>query len=323
MVSDLNNLSIEYQEYMARSLVYHLIEAGMVDELCEVLTEFNFLDFKSSMTQSQSIIDDFELALSCGLKIDEDMKKTFELIESAVRLSANVIDTDKQQFIQQLWGRLISYKFPEIQKILDSLKQKDTIWLRSLAPSFTQAGGSLLRTLTINNGYANSLSITPDGYIVAGLSDGNIKIWELKSGAEQKTFVGHSGAINSIILTTNSKNLISCSADQTVKVWDFQSGNLIFTLIGHNASVNAVAVTSDDKWIISGSDDGDIKIWDLQTGKENIFGKLLFSSANSTNSINTLVIHPDYKKGKKLVISSSNDPGLFHSCKRIRVREIS
>ncbi|MEI6428624.1 MAG: hypothetical protein WCO45_09605 [Pseudanabaena sp. ELA607] len=306
-MSDLNDLSIESQQYMAENLAYHLIQAGMVDELCEILTEFDFLDFKSSMTQSQSIIDDFELALSSGLKIEDDMKKTFELIESAVRLSANVIDTDKQQFIQQLWGRLISYKFPEIQKILDSLKQKDTIWLRSLAPSFTQAGGSLLRTLTINNGYANSILITPDGYIIGGLSDGNIKIWELSSGAEQRIFSSHSGAVNSVKLTTNSKNLISGSADQTVRVWDFKTGNLIFALIGHNASVNAVAITPDDKWVISGSDDGNIKIWDLQTGKENIFGKLLFSLANSTNSINTLVIHPDYTKGKKLVISGSND----------------
>jgi WD40 repeat protein len=288
-VSEFNDLSIEKEEYLV-NLAYHLTMAGMVDDLYEILTEFDFLDYKNSMTQSQSIIDDFDLALSSNLKFDENRKKTFELIESAVRLSANVIDTDKKQFMQQLWGRLISYKSPEIQNILNSLKSKDTIWLRSLIPSFTQAGGSLLRTLTINNGYANSLSITPDGYIIGALSNGNIKIWQLSSGAEQKTFVGHSGAVNSVTLTTNGKNIISGSEDQTVRVWDFQTGNLIFTLTGHNASVNAVAVTPDNKWIISGAEDGEIKIWNLQTGEENIFGKILFSLSNSTNSIKLFLI---------------------------------
>ena len=43
-----------------------------------------------------------------------------------------------------------------------------------------------------HNRSVSSLAITPDGnYIVSGSSKGAIKLWELKSGREIRTFNGH------------------------------------------------------------------------------------------------------------------------------------
>lgn len=44
-MNEFNNLSPEDTEYIL-GLAYHLAAAGMVDDLCEFLTEFEFLEYK-------------------------------------------------------------------------------------------------------------------------------------------------------------------------------------------------------------------------------------------------------------------------------------
>ncbi|MEC4813604.1 MAG: hypothetical protein SAK29_10100 [Scytonema sp. PMC 1069.18] len=306
-MSQFERLSPEDVEYVL-NLPYHLAEADMVDDLCELLTEFEFIEYKILTLAPQPLIEDYSLALSCDLQISEEVKRSLELIQSAIRLSANVIDNDKAQLAEQLWGRLISYKFPEIQKLLERLRYKDSCWLRSLSPTLTQAGGRLLRTFTLGNAYVKALSVTPDSkYIISGLSNGSIKIWELESGLELYTCTGHSETVNSIAVIPNGEQIISGSADQTVKVWDLRTGDEILTLKGHISAVKTIIVTPDSKWIISGSDDGNIKIWDLKEGEENIAGKILFGLFSHESSITTLAVTPNYENQSKRVISGSAD----------------
>ena len=72
-----------------------------------------------------------------------------------------------------------------------------------------------------------SIAITPDGkHIVSGAWDKTIKLWELNSGKELRSFEGHTRCVNSIAITPDGKHIVSGSADGTIKIWELQSGAL-------------------------------------------------------------------------------------------------
>ena len=124
-----------------------------------------------------------------------------------------------------------------------------------------------------HSGYINSVAITPDGkYIVSGagflLDDNTIKLWDIKSGEEIRTFEGHSNSVNSVAITPDGKYIVSGSHDKTIKLWDINSGEEIRTFVGHSGTVESVTITPDGKYIISGSSDNTIKLWDINSGEE-------------------------------------------------------
>ncbi len=75
----------------------------------------------------------------------------------------------------------------------------------------------------------------------------------------------HSGEINDVCISPDSKYVITASDDNTVKLWELQTGRLIRTLVGHIDEVYAVCFFDDGKYIISA--DGElICVWQLSTG---------------------------------------------------------
>ena len=84
-----------------------------------------------------------------------------------------------------------------------------------------------------------------------------------------------------MVVTSDSKFLITGSEDNSIKVFDLQNKKQFFHYPdAHNGKaaessylnplgkITSVAVTSDNKFIISASDDKSIKVFDLQTPKE-------------------------------------------------------
>jgi WD40 repeat protein len=73
-------------------------------------------------------------------------------------------------------------------------------------------------------------------------------------------------SVNNIIISHDSKNIISVSDDNTIKQWDAQTKQLVRNWIGHTGFVNSVAISSDGKIITTTSNDW-IKLWNLHTGQ--------------------------------------------------------
>ncbi|EMR90185.1 putative vegetative incompatibility protein het-e-1 protein [Botrytis cinerea BcDW1] len=89
---------------------------------------------------------------------------------------------------------------------------------------------------------------------------------DLEWNAVIQTLEGHSGSVNSIAFSADSRMLASGSGDHTIKIWDAATGTLQQTLEGHNDWVRSIAFSADSKLLASGSRDHTIKIWDAATG---------------------------------------------------------
>jgi WD40 repeat protein len=89
----------------------------------------------------------------------------------------------------------------------------------------------IISTLNIKKENSDSevstFKFTPDGqYIVAGIWDGDIEIWDWKQKKRMRTLQGHN--LNSVNdFSFNSKNqLISASGDLSLKFWNWNTGDL-------------------------------------------------------------------------------------------------
>ncbi|MGB0563097.1 MAG: protein kinase domain-containing protein [Spirulinaceae cyanobacterium] len=115
--------------------------------------------------------------------------------------------------------------------------------------------------------------------------------------APAQILVGHASFINDLVISPDSRRLISASADKTIRIWALPTGELQQTLEGHTSFVNALLISPDGSSLLSASADKTIKVWDLNTGK------LQRTLKGHTNFVDELMLSPD---GTVLVSSSAD-----------------
>jgi len=259
--------------YKLKALPKLLAQASQVDRLYILLTDFDFIEAKISELGPQPLIEDYDLAFTPDILNSGEWVKSkgdnLRIIQSALRLSAHILEQDKTQLAEQLLGRLLSYKGPEIQVMLEQAKQwKAAPWFRPLTPSLAQPSEPLLRTLVGHTGGVNAVAVFPDGLqAVSASEDGTLKVWDLQRGIELHTLQGHTDGVSGVVITPNGQCAVSSSWDGTLKVWDLKRGKELSTLHGHTQGVSGVTVTPDGRLAISTSQDYTRKVWNLETGK--------------------------------------------------------
>jgi len=123
-----------------------------------------------------------------------------------------------------------------------------------------------------------SLAFSPDGlYVLSGSSDKTLKLWDVATGREIRTFTGHTGMVSSVAFSPDGRYALSGSWDSTLTLWDISTGNVIRrnistgkeirTFKGHTDRVNSVAFSPDGSHIISAARDNSIRLWDVATGR--------------------------------------------------------
>jgi WD40 repeat protein len=59
--------------------------------------------------------------------------------------------------------------------------------------------------------------------LASGSKDKTVKLWSVESQKEVTTLQGHSGHVNSVEFSRDSKYLASGSSDNTAKLWSVES----------------------------------------------------------------------------------------------------
>jgi WD40 repeat protein len=115
-----------------------------------------------------------------------------------------------------------------------------------------------------------SLAFSPDGSALAvGGSTkrgGEIKLYDLPSGKEIGSLLGHTQAVTSLAISPDGQTLGTASRDGTVKLWEWVGHGERAILRGHTAPVNAIAYSRDGDLVAAASSNGTIIIWESATG---------------------------------------------------------
>ncbi len=146
----------------------------------------------------------------------------------------------------------------------------------------------------------NSVAFSPDGhYFLSGSGDKSIKLWDVASGKEIRTYSGHDNSVNAVVFSPDGRLFLSGS-NTSMRLWDVSSGEMIYQFSVD--WIKSILFSADSQSLLSGLGGETISVtqWDANTGKERVT-----VSGNSKFST-PLVFSPD---GEYVI--SAPDPELF------------
>ena len=122
--------------------------------------------------------------------------------------------------------------------------------------------------LTINShkGAVCTLAYSGDGaYCLSGGRDRTVRLWNVSSGKEIKSYEGHGRELASIAVASDNSRFASAGGDRAVFLWDVTSGRTIRRISGHEYRVNAVKFNEEATVLVSGSYDTTVRCWDIRS----------------------------------------------------------
>lgn len=117
--------------------------------------------------------------------------------------------------------------------------------------------------------YFISVSYSPDGdMIAAGSINGELHIWDARTGKHQTVFKAHTRYINSLEYSPNTNIIVTGSKmEGTVKLWNAVTYETETVLTEH-FSITHFAYSADGNTITTNNHKPDFRLWDAQTFQE-------------------------------------------------------
>jgi len=133
------------------------------------------------------------------------------------------------------------------------------VWDKATARPIHRLGGEQIPV--------SSLSVAPDSQLIAGISGGRLRIWDLASNKElTSTDTGHRTPPERIVVTPGGL-VATASYDFTIRLWEPTTGKQRLKL-AHDGYVWDIAVSPDGNKLASSSLDDTVCLWDLATGRK-------------------------------------------------------
>eukprot|EP01064_Diplonema_japonicum_P011525 TRINITY_DN18932_c0_g1_i2.p1 TRINITY_DN18932_c0_g1~~TRINITY_DN18932_c0_g1_i2.p1 ORF type:complete len:276 (+),score=33.98 TRINITY_DN18932_c0_g1_i2:107-934(+) len=96
--------------------------------------------------------------------------------------------------------------------------------------------------------------------------DTELGMYDMTTGHEIVSFVGHASTISGASLSPNSKLVATTSTDYNMIIWDAVTGKQLF-VFEHSKIVVCSCFSTDSRFVVSGSQDRVCRVWDSKRGK--------------------------------------------------------
>ena len=118
-------------------------------------------------------------------------------------------------------------------------------------------------------GSIRAVAFSPDGKLAAtGSADKTIKLWEVNTGREIRSYLGSAGTVHQLAFGPGGKQLASIDAEYRVKLWEVETSKEIRTIELQDDDILSVIFSLDEKFLVTGTEKNHAIIWDLETGNE-------------------------------------------------------
>jgi WD40 repeat protein len=142
--------------------------------------------------------------------------------------------------------------------------------------------------VVIQNGHPMpfDFDFSPDGkYAATGSWDNHVKLWDLKTGYEFKTFTKHNEFVTKVRFSPDGKTLASAGNDQKICLWNLDS--LKFeSVIETNCSTLTMEFGHKNQVLASGGTDSVLYVWDYW------YGELYHAFKGHKGKINCIAFMP-------------------------------
>ncbi|XP_054858473.1 guanine nucleotide-binding protein G(I)/G(S)/G(T) subunit beta-3 isoform X1 [Eublepharis macularius] len=124
------------------------------------------------------------------------------------------------------------------------------------------------RELSAHAGYLSCCRFLDDNTIVTSSGDTTCILWDIETGMQKATFIGHTGDCMSLAVAPDFNLFISGACDATAKLWDIRDGACRQTLTGHESDINAINFFPNGDAICTGSDDATCRLFDIRADQQ-------------------------------------------------------
>ena len=135
----------------------------------------------------------------------------------------------------------------------------------------TSGAKTLAVEVTENEGFSLGFALSPDGRHVAlpGGSKGGVRIVDLETGNETRTFYGHTDSIKCLAYSTDGQLFAAGSKMGIVRVWETTTSRQL-RLYRHAGPISAVGFSADSCRLLVGDETlpNEYIMWDLDTSQE-------------------------------------------------------
>jgi WD40 repeat protein len=284
----------EDEPYQWDHLAEHFVAARRLEELIATVKDLRYLAKKTLVRKAY--------AAEADLAIAEQQVSTDVLLRLLTRHFANMGHLLNRcrtfdDLAPVLYSRLV-----HLHELADLCQAFEPEIPRPYLTSWYQLPDlpdpALIRTLGGHTDWVTGCAISPSGDLIVSASrDQTLKIWDTRTGEEQRTLRGHTEWVNGCAISPAGDLIVSASSDKTLKVWDVHTGEERLTLRGHTAEVWRCAISPAGDFIVSASADQTLKVWGSQTGEEQ------FTLHGHTAEVNGCAISP----AGDLIVSASAD----------------
>jgi WD40 repeat protein len=116
-----------------------------------------------------------------------------------------------------------------------------------------------------------SVAFSPDGKLAAtGSFDKSIKLFDVTTGNEVRTYggaTGHQNLVLSVAFSKDGFSLASGGSDNFARIWDVPASVPVKDFV-HAEGVTSLSLPTDGKMVAGGSRDGTVKLWNPADGKQ-------------------------------------------------------
>jgi WD40 repeat protein len=243
------------------------------EELCNLLTGFDFLEAKTARLGLDALLDDFGLAPD-SMEHVSSLEPWVQVLDREGH-SLRGVDLDERPcwFAQQCRNRALRLGAGSVLNSANQrLAQLDCRFL-ALCWHSSSESSELARTLAGHDGPVSAVAITLDGRRIISAGDRTVRVWSSGTGEELHSFVAHGDLVTNLAVTPDGSRVLIASTDvggsagDTLSVWDVDRSVTLDLVKASPGRINDVAVTPDGARGLAAIDDG-IHVWDLTSGEE-------------------------------------------------------
>lgn len=252
-------------EYIWRHLSYHLREAGLDEELLQVLATPEYVVKKVSWFGHESIVADrTALETVPALRDDHPARQAWRLALVLTGSSYLLHDlTSSRDIASTLLVSLVrSMDAPDamaqLRRIgIERSEGLDVQWATTgvgLGHGDADAG---------HTGAVTSVAVHGNLVVSCG-EDGTVRVWGLDTGRQLQTYRGHTGWVFAVAISRDGEVIASGGDDGMIRLWHRTSGESAGVLVAHTRRIRSLAFASTDRRLVSGAEDGRVLVWDTE-----------------------------------------------------------